>query len=141
MKSIYLAGPFFNETQIRHIEAAEQALQKKGLPFFSPMRHTVDAEEGTSEWAYGLFALDRTALEQSDIVVALYDGNTSDSGTAWECGYAFALGKPVVLVHTDKNADSNLMLHCSAATNITLEELVGYDFDAMPAYEFEGKMF
>jgi nucleoside 2-deoxyribosyltransferase len=40
-------------------------------------------------------------VDSSDIVVAVLDGVDVDSGTAWEIGYAYAKGKPVVGLRTD----------------------------------------
>ena len=140
-KNVYLAGPFFNERQIKNIEFAEKVLAQKGFAFFSPMRHGADTPAGTPEWARQIFAKDRSEIDRADLIVALYDGSDSDSGTAWECGYAFACGKPVLLVHTDREKDSNLMMHCGCASNIYLDELETYDFDAMPAREYTGVMF
>lgn len=137
---IYIAGPFFNETEIRNIEYAEQILTEKGISFFSPMRHEErDELPGSSAWARKLFEMDRQAIEECDTVLTLYYGNYSDTGTAWECGYAYAKGKPVILVHAG-GEDSNLMMHCGCHTNITLPELRTYDFDAMPVCEYTGKM-
>ena len=51
IQRIYLAGPFFNETEIRNTEYAEQVLKKRGFTFFSPMRHKVDVEPGTMRWS------------------------------------------------------------------------------------------
>ena len=138
---IYLAGPFFNETEIANIELTEKILTEKGLTFFSPMRHEVDAVNGTTEWAYKIFEMDKEEIGKSTAVVALYYGSSSDTGTAWECGYAAAIGKPVILVHVNEDGDSNLMMHCGASTNIYLKDLAAYDFDAMPVYEYLGKMF
>ncbi len=140
-KRVYLAGPFFNEAEVRNIEYAEKVLTEKRLSFFSPMRHSVDAEPGTAGWAGQLFEMDTAEIRKADLIVALYYGSNSDSGTAWECGYAYSLGKPVVVVHVDRNADSNIMVHCGCTTNIYLEDLADYDFDEMPVYRFEGKMF
>ena len=139
-KYVYLAAPFFNEKEIRTVEYAEKVLQEKGLLLFSPMRHTVDAEPHTPEWADMIFEMDVTELKKADVAIVLYDDNYGDTGTAWECGYAFARGIPVVLVHTNRDAESNLMLHCGCHTNIWLDELAGYDFDSMPVYRYEGKM-
>ena len=141
MKQIYLAGPFFNETEIRNVETAETVLAERGFDVFSPMRHTVDEEPGTAEWARKVFELDRTHLERADAVVMLYYGNYSDTGTAWECGYAYAIGKPVVLVHMNEGTDSNLMMHCGCTANISPGELRDYDFETLPARDYEGKMF
>ena len=141
VRQVYLAGPFFNDTEIRNVEYAERILEQKGLSYFSPMRHSVDAEPGTPEWARKIYEMDVREIEKADVVVALYYGSNSDTGTAWECGYAAAIGKPVVLVHTEKDGDSNLMMHCGCTTNIYLEDLAAFDLDAMPVFEYTGKMF
>ena len=44
---------------------------------------------------------DRAAIDACDVVVALLDGTQVDDGTAWEIGYAYAKGKPVVGIRTD----------------------------------------
>ena len=107
---IYLASPFFNEKEIKKLSAAEEILHSKGLD------------------------------DNADMVVMLYHGNYSDSGTAWECGYAFAKGKPCVVVHFGE--PSNLMVHEGSHTNLMgLEELRTYDFSTAQKYKFEGKMF
>ena len=139
--NVYIAGPFFNENEIRHIQYTEELLTGKGISFFSPMRHEERTEEpGTPAWARKLFEMDRAAIDDCDAVLVLYYGNYSDTGTAWECGYAYAKGKPVILVHAG-GEDSNLMMHCGCRTNITLEDLPAFDFDFMPVYEYSGKMF
>jgi nucleoside 2-deoxyribosyltransferase len=140
-KKIYLAGPFFNDREIENVEYAEKILQEKGFSLFSPMRHSVDTDRGTPEWARMIFEMDREEIKKADVVVALYYGAYSDTGTAWECGYAAALGITVVLVHADREAGSNLMMHAGCTTNIDLEDLADYDFDQMPVYEYTGKMF
>ncbi len=137
---VYLAGPFFNDEEIKNIEHAESVLKDKGLEYFSPMRHEVNSEPGTNEWADEIFNMDKEQIDKADVVVAMYYGSNSDSGTAWECGYASAIGKPIVLVHTSRDNDSNLMMHCAATTNIYLDELANYDFKTMPEHEYEGKM-
>ncbi len=137
---IYLASPFFNDEEVANVERVEKILAARGFDYFSAMRHESPGVVGTTEWARNAYEMDIENLEKADAVVLLYYGNYSDSGTAYECGYAAALGKPVVLVHVDPDADSNLMLHIGAATNISLEELPDYDFDTFPRYEYEGDM-
>ena len=140
-KRVYLAGPFFKKEEIGWIAYAESVLAERGFAFFSPMRHPVEGEPGTPAWARRAFEMDRAEIDRADLVVALYSGSEGDTGTAWECGYAAARGKPVVLVHVRREGDSNLMMHCGASTNIFLDELREYDFETMLAFEFEGKMF
>jgi nucleoside 2-deoxyribosyltransferase len=58
-----------------------------------------------------------------------------------ECGYAAAIGKPVILVHADRESNANVMLISGSTTNIYLEDLETYDFETLPAYGYQGKMF
>ena len=76
-----------------------------------------------------LFLSNKTALENSDIIVAIIDGADADSGTAWEMGYAFATGKPVIALRTDfrrvgYHEQVNLMLEQSARVVCSKEELL-----------------
>jgi len=59
-------------------------------------------EEGREEEAdMIIFMSDKSLLERADIVIAVLDGPDVDSGTAWEIGYAYARGKPIIGVRTD----------------------------------------
>ena len=139
---IYLAGPFFNETEIKNIEYVEKLLAKKGLSFFSPMRAEFKGFEiGTPDWANAVFKADCEQIRASDAVLALYYGSNGDTGTAWECGYAYSICKPVILVHVKREGDANIMMHCSSYTNIFLEDLESLDFENIPVIEYKGKMF
>src|SRR5262245_52330215 len=40
-------------------------------------------------------------LDRADVIVAILDGSDADSGTCWECGYAYARGKRIIGVRTD----------------------------------------
>ena len=48
-----------------------------------------------------IFQNDRRGIDDSTIVVANLNGVTTDDGTAWEIGYAYAKGKTLVGFHTD----------------------------------------
>lgn len=138
---IYLAGPFFNDEEIKNIEKAEDILISRGYNVFSPRLHDVNSKEnkGSLAWSKETFMNDRRFIDWADIVVMLYYGAYSDSGTAWECGYAFGTNTPVVVVHLGD--DSNLMIHEGSHTNISLDELGVYDFEKMPYKPYTGKMF
>jgi nucleoside 2-deoxyribosyltransferase len=88
------------------------------LPQESEQQHGVAA---------AIFKSDVAGIDGAGIVVANMDGADPDSGTAWECGYAYGRGKPVVLFRTDfrkagesDDAAYNLMLTESAATVLNL---------------------
>ena len=137
---IYIAGPFFNDNEIAALSQVEQILSDRGLAFFSPRQHeTPGCQPQTPEWSSATFRLDRDAIDNCDLVLMVYHGNYSDTGTAWECGYAYAKGKPVVAVHTGDS--SNLMVHESAVANIRLDELAAYDFRKLEKIRYSGKMY
>ena len=137
---IYIAGPFFNEEEIAVLAQVEQILSERGLSFFSPRQHEAPGfVPQTPEWSRATFQLDRDAIDRCGLVLMVYHGNYSDTGTAWECGYAYAKGKPVVAVHT--GSSSNLMVHESATANIRLEDLAAYDFEKLEKVGYKGKMY
>jgi nucleoside 2-deoxyribosyltransferase len=140
MKRVYLASPFFNDKEIGYLEQVEEILAEKGLKVFSPMRKPIaeNVEVGSRQWSIETFMDDIKHIKWAEIVVGIYHGNYSDSGTAWEFGYAYATDKPVILVHVGEN--SNLMVHEGAHANITLEKLKEYDFDELASSFYTGEM-
>lgn len=138
---IYLASPLFNEEEINNIAKTETILRELGHTVFSPREHEVrDETVGTHAWSLSTFNNDRRYIDWCDAMVMLYYAGYSDSGTAWECGYAYGTHKPVIVVHC--GPDSNLMVHEGCHTNLnSIDELKDYDFDLMPAYSYSGEMF
>ena len=54
---------------------------------FAPFEHqNKHLEFGSMEWRKATFKSDMDAVYESDIMVAILDGNYSDSGTAFEIG-------------------------------------------------------
>lgn len=138
---IYLASPFFNEKELENVKIAEKILTERGFSLFSPRLNEVRTDENTQQywWSKETFMNDKKFIDWADVVVMLYYGGYSDSGTAWECGYAYGTNTPVVVVQLGE--DSNLMVHEGCHSNITLEELNTYDFEMLPAKPYKGKMF
>jgi nucleoside 2-deoxyribosyltransferase len=137
---IYLASPFFSEHELEQVKIAENILEERGFTVFSPRKHQIPEEkQGSPAWSKAVFMADRTYIDWADVVVMLYHGQYSDSGTAWECGYAFGTHKPVLVVQL--GTDSNLMVHEGSHANITMEELKTYDFARMPLQGYTGPMF
>lgn len=134
---IYIASPFFNEKELENVKKVEKILIDRGFSVFSPRLHEMRTGD-TKLWSKENFINDKRFIDWADAVVMLYYGVYSDSGTAWECGYAYGTNTPVVVVHLGE--DSNLMVHEGCHTNITLDDLKAYDFNIMPSYPYEGKM-
>jgi nucleoside 2-deoxyribosyltransferase len=126
MKRAYIAGPLFDDGERWWIERVEQTVAALGFETFLPHRDNPPKDEYN---VADIFANDRRGIDLCDVVVASLNGVTTDDGTAWELGYAFALGKPIVGLHTDwrRRFDHevvNLMIECSLTELVrSLEEL------------------
>ena len=116
---IYLAGPLFTtaerEFNVKLANLLRNAGHEVWLPQEHEQRHT-SAEE--------VFRKDVEGIEWSEVVVANMDGPDSDSGTCWECGYAYQK-RPVIIFRMDfrtgeqpGKAPYNLMLAQSATIQI-----------------------
>ena len=138
---IYLASPFFNEREIEAVNIAEKILRDRGFNVFSPRENQFGEiyPVGTPAWSLATFNNDKKFIDWADVVVCLYHGNYSDSGTAWEVGYAYGTQKPVIIVQL--GSSSNLMIHEGSHANICLKELETYDFESMPSNVYTGVMF
>jgi nucleoside 2-deoxyribosyltransferase len=99
---IYLAGPLFS--------IAERHLNKELARLLRDKKHEVwlpqEFEQRTMT-AKEIFVKDVEGIDWADVVVANMDGPDPDSGTCWECGYAYRK-KPVILFRTDFRAGRKL---------------------------------
>ena len=59
-------------------------------------------------------------LKEADLIVALIDGPDIDSGTAYECGYASAMNKPIVALRTDMRPAENGVGNCMITGEINV---------------------
>ncbi|MGO8919426.1 MAG: nucleoside 2-deoxyribosyltransferase [Stellaceae bacterium] len=118
---IYLAGPLFT--------AAEREFNARLARALRRLRHTVwlpQEQEQRKKSARTIFREDVEAIDWAEAVVANMDGPDPDSGTCWECGYAYGK-KPILLFRTDFRAGAeqpdapyNLMLTESATRRVEL---------------------
>jgi nucleoside 2-deoxyribosyltransferase len=120
MTKVYLAGPLFTLAEQNFNVELARFLESEGFEVFLPQEH-----EPRRNTAKSIFDMDVAALDWADMVVACMDGSDPDSGTAWECGYAYAKRKPIVCFRTDfrisgdtKGAPYNLMLTESATARV-----------------------
>jgi nucleoside 2-deoxyribosyltransferase len=120
MTKIYLAGPLFTIGEQNFNAALARFLEGEGFDVWLPQEN-----EPRRNTARSIFEMDVAAIDGADMIVACMDGPDPDSGTAWECGYAYAKGKPIVCFRTDfrvagdtKGAPYNLMLTESATARV-----------------------
>lgn len=113
MKKIYLASPFFNAHECYYYHRAIEVLRSAGYEVYVPQEHEIPNgwDMPNAEWARRVFAEDVDAIHSCDVVMVLNFGMYSDSGTAWEAGYAYALKLPTVQVLCGgENATYSLMM-------------------------------
>lgn len=122
---IYLAAPFFNEKERKQIEKIAEIM--RGLyKVYVPMEHTIENAWSIDnyEWGKRVFEEDIRAIDESAKVVVLDWGHYADTGTAWECGYAYGKGKEVHRIRMDVCSIYSLMMefgcHYKGWTNAAL---------------------
>jgi nucleoside 2-deoxyribosyltransferase/predicted secreted protein len=98
---IYLAGPLFSEAEKAYNLRLASMLEEHLFQVYLPQLVGDDTHSRNREAHRQIFQAHLSALEETDVVVAVIDGADADSGTAWEMGYAYARGVPVVAVRTD----------------------------------------
>jgi nucleoside 2-deoxyribosyltransferase len=132
MPQAYIAGPLFNEGERWFDEQIEKIAAAAGYTTFLPHRDGKEGKLKSEKNIRAIFAEDVAAIDRCDIVIANLNGITTDDGTAWELGYAYAKGKHLVGVYTDWRLQFNfqivnLMLECSLNKMVrSLDELRVY---------------
>lgn len=118
---IYLAGPLFTTAEREFNARLAELLRRAGHEVFVPQERE-DRRRPVRE----IFEQDVADIDAADVVVANMDGPDPDSGTCWECGYAYGK-KPIVLFRTDFRAGDepgkspyNFMLTQSATRQMPL---------------------
>jgi nucleoside 2-deoxyribosyltransferase len=101
---VYVAGPLFSEAEREFLEKVVDCLaQAANLDpiqnFFLP--HRDGGELGKGPTRQFIFNLDINKINSADVIIALLDGQDSDSGTCIELGYAYALNKKIFGILTD----------------------------------------
>jgi nucleoside 2-deoxyribosyltransferase len=113
MMNIYLAGPLFSLAEQQFNSLLYDELIRDGYKVFLPQKEC----KGLTGAA--IFEICKNGINSADIIIALLEGADADSGTCWECGYAFAGNKHIIAVRTDfrNSGDTggfNAMLYYSA---------------------------
>lgn len=127
MASLYLAGPLFTYAERQWNYELARDLVNAGHQVWLPQEMAGLALESDELNPKVIFKSAITGLSAANIVVAILDGPDPDSGTAFECGYAYALNIPIIGVRTDfrrggddQEANVNLMLSEGTTRMVTV---------------------
>lgn len=113
---IYLSAPLFTQVERRWNRMLAGALQERieGAEMILPQDFKFSDSFNREEDFPKLFDACLRTLEEADLVVGVLDGPDVDSGTAFELGYAYSLGIPIIGIRTDyrqsQDRGLNLML-------------------------------
>lgn len=107
---VYFAAPLFSTAERLFNDILTDELRAFGHEVFLPQENQPDgtlqfvcppSENPPPSGAQGIFDSDVRGIAWCEVVVAILDGSDPDSGTAWECGFAYAQSIPVIGVRTD----------------------------------------
>lgn len=139
---VYLAGPFFNETQVATIKKLETLIESLGFKVYSPSRDgkKLDMSTDSPELRAEVFQDNIKHLSESEIIIAVIDDR--DTGTMWEMGCRYGrwldgytgldnyqddenrADCPMIVTYTDHDYGVNLMLtesiacHCKGTAEL-----------------------
>jgi nucleoside 2-deoxyribosyltransferase len=102
--TVYLASPFFNDKE-RAVKAQVKAhLKQAGIAVIDPQGggDPMSWEQNNNQWGNKTFKKDLDRIYEADKVIAIDWGLYGDCGTAWEIGYAYGMGKCILVVVPDE---------------------------------------
>lgn len=123
---VYLAGSVFSTFERSRNRRLSSSLGAQGWTVFLPQ--DISDPTGRRPSRIEIFEACRQGIVDARLVVAILDGPDVDSGTAWEVGYAHALGKPIVGLRADyrgaEGGPVNIMLEFSTKLLLKTEPRV-----------------
>jgi nucleoside 2-deoxyribosyltransferase len=126
---IYFAAPLFTQAERMWNRTLSETMLRKSsaIEIFLPQEETKKAitENGVDFKKIQEICL--RGIDTCDHVLAILDGSDSDSGTCFECGYGFALGKKIVGVRTDIRSGEDQGLN--AMLNQSCKSVIQYSAD------------
>lgn len=128
---IYVAASL-SEDKRPFMYDAVKILRDRGFEVYAPIEHVVEHawEWPNTEWGLQVFRNDVNAIQDADFVVVLSWGRLeTSSGTTWEQGYAYGIGKKVILVEMNDCVQSLMVANGRFATVKGIIGLMNYNFD------------
>ncbi|WP_047396946.1 nucleoside 2-deoxyribosyltransferase [Chitinibacter sp. ZOR0017] len=122
MQTIYLAGPgVFRPDAAAWGQALQAACAEQGLCGLYPLDQACPADLHGPTAAAWIFQQNCALIQQADAVLAdvraFRSQSEPDSGTAFEIGYAHALGKPIYLWLPDLPAGVDMQTRLAGVTD------------------------
>ena len=111
---IYLAGPCDSENRSMMVRVAKEIRNyNSDIQLYCPFELKIENawDYSQEEWAQMVFDRDIEAINNCDVMIMISLGRISSAGTNWEQGYAFALGKKIIVLQIT-DSPTSLMTYC-----------------------------
>lgn len=133
-KRFYLASPFFEGEARENAMKISEWFRENGYEVFVPMEHKIPNAWDLPNYAWGesVFNVDINNLNACSAVICLSYGRISSAGTNFEAGYAYGIGKPVIVIEMPGVELMSLMLSNGSHAVIRFEEFQSYDWENLP---------
>ena len=126
----YIAGPLFTPGERSYKENLAIAIEKLGHSTYLPHRDG-GLSNGKSKDTKKFFHSDIKAIDESDAIIGVLNGNDVDSGTAFELGCGYSKGKILLGLYEDtrlaySEIHINLMITNSVKLFDSMRKLINY---------------
>ena len=99
---VYFAAPLFTQAEWLWNSRLAKELRKSRINVILPQERAEPMLRGNEPFdTKVLFEANVSEIENCDAVLAVFDQADPDSGTCWECGYAYRAGRPIIGLRTD----------------------------------------
>lgn len=134
MIKVYLASPFDAELRKDMNDTIDTLRNKCFMEVYAPVEHSIPNawDYPNDEWGLMVFESDINAINDADVLVLLSYGRKQTASSACEAGYAFAMGKKVIVVEMNDEIASLMVSNGRYATVKGLKGLEDYDWSEMP---------
>jgi len=102
---VYIAGPLCMPDEREFLEKIDRMCKKFNLTTFLPHRDCGIWKKITD--AKRIAAGDIKGFDNCDFLIANLNGFNVGAGTAWEVGYAYAKGIPIIAIKTDRKPEES----------------------------------
>ncbi len=103
---VYIAGPLCDKENRKFLEKLDKICKEAGFETFLP--HSDAGLFTNLKDVERISKRDIEELHKSDLLIGVLDGIYVGAGTAWEMGYAQAIGKKVIGLKTDRKVDESI---------------------------------
>jgi len=104
---IYIAGPLCTKENREFLEELDKMCKEMGFATFLPHRDC-GLYEGDNGRIEEIAKRDLEEIKECDVMIGVLNGICVGAGTAWEMGYAQAIGKRVIGLKSDRSIEESI---------------------------------